>query len=335
MVPHLGSLDQWLATFPAARRASPVRDNGWVQPPVIVLNGPTASGKSSLAVELALAVQASGRGAEVVNTDSMLVYRGMDIGTAKPTIAERRGVVHHLVDIAEVTETASVADFQRLAREAIAECRARGVVPVVVGGSALYVHAVIDEFSFPATDPQVRARWEQRLDEVGPEALHGELAARSPQAAAQILPGNGRRIVRALEVLELTGEFTPKLPEWTAAIEGVHQFGLELPRELMDRRIDERVEQMWADGLVEEVRSLAERGLREGVTAWRAIGYRQVLQYLDGQINEAQARAAVKAATRRFARKQLSWFRRDPRVTWLPAVDPGLVAKILDSCGLD
>lgn len=305
-----------------------------MQPPVIVLNGPTASGKSSLAVELALALQAAGQPAEVVNTDSMLVYRGMDIGTAKPTLAERRGVVHHLVDIAEVTETASVADFQRLAREAISARRSRGVVPVVVGGSALYVHAVIDQFDFPGTDRAVRERWEQRLAEVGAHALHAQLAARSPEAAAGIEPGNGRRIVRALEVIELTGSFTPKLPEWTPAVEGVHQFGLELPRAEMDRRIDERVEQMWADDLVGEVRALADHGLREGLTASRAIGYRQVLQFLDGELDEPSAKEAVKTATRRFARKQLAWFRRDPRVVWLTAGDPANVRRVITACGL-
>ena len=297
--------------------------------PVLVLNGPTASGKSTLAVDLALALAGRGRPAEVVNADSMLVYRGMDIGTAKPTIPERRGIVHHLIDILDVTETASVAQFQRLARDAIDSCRQRGVVPIVVGGSALYVHAIVDEFDFPGTDPGVRERYQRRLDEVGPGALHAELMARAPLVAADILPGNGRRIVRALEVLDLTGAARPRLPVWTYAVSGVVQVGLDLDRDELDRRIERRVERMWAEGLVEEVRRLEAAGLRRGVTASRALGYRQVLAMLDGDIDEAQARRQTGAGTRRFARKQLSWFRRDPRIAWFPAADAGTPERVL------
>ncbi|HHU38500.1 MAG TPA: tRNA (adenosine(37)-N6)-dimethylallyltransferase MiaA [Propionibacterium sp.] len=298
--------------------------------PILVLNGPTASGKSSLAVEVAVTLMGRGHPAEVVNTDSMLVYRGMDIGTAKPTSAERRGVPHHLVDIMDVTQTASVADFQVLARATIEACRARGVLPIVVGGSALYMRAILDHFEFPGTDAAVRARWEAELDRVGSEAMHAVLAERAPATAAEILPGNGRRIVRALEVLELTGGHTPNLPAWTYALEGVVAVGLELDRAVMDRRIAERVDQMWADGLVEEVRALERAGLREGVTASRAIGYRQVLQFLDGELSEEEAREAIVRATRRFARKQLGWFRRDARVTWYPAGQPGLAETLAD-----
>ncbi len=297
--------------------------------PVLVLNGPTASGKSTLAVDLALALAGRGRPAEVVNADSMLVYRGMDIGTAKPTPAQRRGVVHHLVDILDVTETASVAQFQRLARAAIASCRHRGVIPIVVGGSALYVHAIVDAFEFPGTDPDVRERYQQRLDEAGPEALHAELVARAPLIAADILPGNGRRIVRALEVLELTGSARPRLPEWTYAVPGVVQVGLDIARDELDQRIEARVEQMWADGLVDEVRRLEDAGLRGGLTASRALGYRQVLEMFDGLIDEVEARRRTAAGTRRFARKQLSWFRRDPRVVWFPVSGADTVALIL------
>ncbi|MDA8437671.1 MAG: tRNA (adenosine(37)-N6)-dimethylallyltransferase MiaA [Propionibacterium sp.] len=297
--------------------------------PVLVLNGPTASGKSTLAVDLALALAGRGRPAEVVNADSMLVYRGMDIGTAKPTPAQRRGVVHHLVDILDVTETASVAQFQRLARAAIASCRHRGVIPIVVGGSALYVHAIVDAFEFPGTDPDVRERYQQRLDEAGPEALHAELVARAPLIAADILPGNGRRIVRALEVLELTGSARPRLPEWTYAVPGVVQVGLDIARDELDQRIEARVEQMWADGLVDEVRRLEDAGLRGGLTASRALGYRQVLEMFDGLIDEVEARRRTSAGTRRFARKQLSWFRRDPRVVWFPVSGADTVALIL------
>ncbi|WP_420175484.1 tRNA (adenosine(37)-N6)-dimethylallyltransferase MiaA [Luteococcus sp. OSA5] len=298
--------------------------------PLVVINGPTASGKSSLAIDVALRLQEAGRPSEIVNVDSMLVYRGMDVGTAKPTAEELALVRHHLVDTNDVTQTASVADFQQQARQVIAELRTHGIIPVLVGGSALYVHAILDEMTFPGTDPEVRARYEARLAEVGPEALHTELAQRAPQTAASILPGNGRRIVRALEVLELTGGFTPQLPEWSYALEHVLQFGLELDREQMDQRIDVRVDQMWADGLVEEVRGLLPQGLREGLTASRALGYRQVLQFLDGELTEQEAKERTKSGTRRFARKQLAWFRRDPRVQWLPAGDPGNGGVIVD-----
>lgn len=285
--------------------------------PVVVINGPTASGKTGLAVSVALALHAQGRPAEVVNTDSMLVYRGMDIGTAKPSLAERCGVRHHLIDILEVTDEASVALLQRLARAAIADCRARGVVPILVGGSALYVHAIVDEFSFPATDPVLRAGLEAELAQVGAAALHARLVELAPDVAAGILPGNGRRIVRALEALELTGTFSSQLPQWRYAIEPVLQYGLELPRDELDARIAQRVEAMWSAGLVAEVAALERQGLRNGRTASRAIGYRQVLSYLAGECTQDEAEQATIQVTRRFARKQLGWLRRDQRIVWL------------------
>ncbi len=300
--------------------------------PILALHGPTASGKSSLAVEVALELAARGRPAEIVNADSMLVYRGMDIGTAKPTVAERRGVRHHLVDILDVTETASVADLQRLARAAIADCHARGVVPIVVGGSALYLRAILDAFAFPGTDAAVRARWEAELERVGPEALHGVLAARAPDAAADILPGNGRRIVRALEILDLGAPLTPTLPAWTYALPGVRSWGLELPREVLDERIARRVDLMWEQGFVDEVRGLVGRGLERGRTASLALGYRQILQFLHGDLTEDEARDATIRRTRRFARKQLGWFRRDARIVWRPAGAPGLASEIAAGC---
>lgn len=300
--------------------------------PIIALHGPTAGGKSTLAVDVASEMAARGRPAEVVNADSMLVYRGMDIGTAKPTAAERRGVRHHLIDIMDVTQTASVADLQRLARSAIADCHARGSVPIVVGGSALYMRAILDEFAFPGTDPAVRARWEAELARVGPGALHATLAARAPDAAADILPGNGRRIVRALEILDLGAPLTPTLPAWTYALPGVRSWGLELPRDVMDARIAARVDQMWAQGFVEEVRGLIPLGLERGRTASLALGYRQILQFLRGELTEAEARDATIRGTRRFARKQLGWFRRDARIAWRQAGDPGLAAEIAAGC---
>ena len=285
--------------------------------PVVVINGPTASGKTGLAVDVALAMLGQGQPAEVVNTDSMLVYRGMDIGTAKPSLDERRGVRHHLIDILQITDEASVARLQELARAAIADCRARGAVPILVGGSALYVHAIVDEFSFPATDPVLRAELEVELEQEGAAALYARLVERAPEVAAGILPGNGRRIVRALEALELTGTFSSQLPQWRYALEPVLQYGLELPRDELDARIAERVEAMWRAGLVAEVAELERQGLRNGRTASRAIGYRQVLSHLAGECTQDEAKQATIQVTRRFARKQLGWLRRDQRIVWL------------------
>jgi tRNA dimethylallyltransferase len=296
--------------------------------PVLALNGPTASGKTAVAVAVAHALASEGIAAEIVNADSMLVYRGMDIGTAKPTPAERGGVPHHLIDIMDVTQDASVADFQQLARAVIAECSGRGVVPILAGGSALYVHAIVDDFRFPGTDPALRARLEAELAELGPAALHERLTSLAPEAAAGILPGNGRRIVRALEVIELTGGFRSQLPEWSYALDDVVQVGLEVARDVLDARIEERVEHMWTDGLVAEVVGLVDRGLRKGRTASRAIGYRQVLAQLDGELTEAQAKEQTVFGTRRLARKQLGWFRRDPRIEWLPT-GPEAVQRIV------
>lgn len=295
--------------------------------PVVALSGPTASGKTAVAVSLAHRLAETGIPAEAINADSMLVYRGMDIGTAKPSLAERGDVPHHLIDILEVTQTASVADFQRLAREVIADCRSRGVVPVLVGGSALYTHAILDVFEFPGTDPAIRARLEAELDALGPAKLHQRLEQLAPEAAAGILPGNGRRIVRALEVIELTGSYRSVLPNWEYAVAPVLQFGLELDRAELDRRIEARVEAMWAAGFVAEVAELEAHGLRQGRTASRALGYRQVLAQLAGECTAAQAQLDTVVATRQFARKQLGWLRRDPRITWLPS-EPDPAAMI-------
>jgi len=296
----------------------------------VVVVGPTASGKSGLAIALAERLMESGRPAEIVNADSMLVYRGMDIGTAKPSADERKRVVHHLVDVLDVTETATVAQFQTRARAAIADCRARAVVPVVVGGSALYIRAIVDDFVFPGTDPSVRSRWEAELAEVGAPALHERLARLDPAAAVAIEPANGRRVVRALEVIELTGQpYAAQLPERRYLLPGVVQLGLTVERPVLDLRIEQRVASMWAAGLVDEVVRLAERGLREGVTASRALGYRQVLELLDGLIDESEAQRRTVVATRRFARRQDSWFRQDARISWLAHDRPDLVDAAL------
>jgi tRNA dimethylallyltransferase len=257
----------------------------------------------------------------------MQLYRGMDIGTAKLTMAERGEVPHHLLDIWDVTETASVSEYQRLARAVIADVQARGRTPILVGGSGLYVRAAIDNLEFPGTDPALRARLEAELAALGPAALHAKLASADPAAAAAILPSNGRRIVRALEVIELSGRpFSATLPAYDAVLPAV-QIGVAIPRPLLDDRIAARVRRMFSDGLVDEVRRLADPaarggGLRAGMTASRALGYAQVLRYLDGDWTEAQAEEETVRATRRFARRQESWFRRDPRVRWLDGSEP-------------
>ncbi len=280
----------------------------------------TASGKSALALDLAERL-----GGEIVNTDAMAVYRGMDIGTAKPTAAQRRGIPHHLLDRLDVTETLSVAQFQGWARELNGELRERGVTPVLVGGSALYTRAVLDRFDFPGTDPEVRARWDSELAASGPVALHARLAEVDPEAAARILPDNGRRIVRALEVIELSGRpFTASLPRLEYADPAAVQIGVDIDRPTLDRRIAARVEAMFAAGFVAEVEGLLAVGLERGRTAREAIGYRQVAAYLRGESTFDEAREQTVSATRRFARRQDSWFRKDPRIHWVPAeaVDP-------------
>jgi tRNA dimethylallyltransferase len=255
---------------------------------------------------------------EVISADSMQLYRGMDIGTGKLTGSERRGVPHHLLDIWDVTEPASVSEYQKLARATIAGITSRGKTPILVGGSGLYVRAVIDNLEFPGTDPAVRARLERELADAGPAVLHARLADVDPPAAAAILPSNGRRIVRALEVIELSGRpFSATLPEYRSVRPTV-QLGLDIPRAEIDVRIEARVRQMWQAGLVDEVRGLIDVGLRQGRTASRALGYAQVLRFVDGEWTEEQAEEETVIATRRFARRQESWFRRDPRVRWLP-----------------
>ena len=281
---------------------------------IVGVVGPTASGKSRLAVELAQRL-----GGEVVNADSMQLYRGMDIGTAKPTAAERSGVPHHLFDILDVSETATVAEFQALARAAITECHSRGVTPIVVGGSALYVRAVFDQLDFPGTDAAVRDCWAGELDSRGSEALHAELARRDPAAAAQILSSNGRRIVRALEVIELTGEpFAATMPVFESIYGGLTLIGLDVPREQLDVRLAERVDAMWAAGFVDEVQALREVGLDDGHTASRALGYQQILAFLRDDMTEDEAREATVTGTRKFARRQDRDFHKDPRIHWLP-----------------
>jgi tRNA dimethylallyltransferase len=312
-----------------------------VRPLAII--GPTGTGKSQLALDFAERVErlTGGIGAEIVNADAMQLYRGMDIGTAKLPVEQRRGIAHHQLDVLDVTETATVARYQRDAAADVEAIAARGAVPIIVGGSMLYIQSLLDDWSFPATDPAVRARWEQRLAEVGVGRLHAELARRDPAAAASILPTDARRTVRALEVVELTGQpfaaSAPRIgaPRWDTAI-----VGLDCDTAILDERLARRTDLMFDQGLVGEVTALLDGGLREGVTAARALGYAQVIAALDAggatgpsadQLRDAREQTYV--GTRRYVRRQRSWFRRDHRVRWLDvgASTPPESAAVVDA----
>lgn len=287
------------------------------QPPMVVVVGPTASGKSALGI--ALAQRFDG---EVISADSMQLYRGMDIGTAKVTSAEAQGVPHHLIDVLEVREEASVADYQRRARQLVHQIRGRGRTPIMVGGSGLYVRAALDEIDFPPTDPDLRAQLSRRCAEEGPDVLRAELARLDPDSAQTVR--DDRRLIRALEVVTLTGRsFASFMPRRVhhESMTPVVQLGLRLPRELLHSRIAHRVEAMQAQGLEAEVSRLVEQGLREGKTASEAIGYQQFLAVLDGELSRDEAREQTVIATRRLARRQETWFRADPRITWIDVDD--------------
>ncbi len=293
---------------------------------IVAIVGATGTGKSDLSLALAERWADQGVAAEVVNADAMQLYRGMDIGTAKLRAVERRGVPHHLIDVLDVTAEASVADYQQRARAAIEEIIGRGSVPILVGGSGLYVAAVLTDFRFPGTDADVRARWEAQLAERGPASLHAALLDRDPAAAASIGPHNGRRLVRALEVNELTGApFGSGLDARERPWRPYRQLGLALDRERLVPRLDERVRGMWSAGLLDEVRGLLSEGLEHGVTASRAIGYAHAIAQLRGDIDESDAIAQTQALTRRYARRQVGWFRRDRTVEWLDASADDLV----------
>lgn len=292
---------------------------------MVAIVGPTASGKTELSLDLAQALDG-----EVVNTDAMQVYRGMDIGTAKLPPAERRGIPHHLLDTLSVRDSATVADFQAWARAAIADIRSRGRSAVLVGGSALYNRAILDRFDFPGTDPAVRARLEAELDAVGSAALHRRLAGLDPTAAERVESENGRRVVRALEVIELTGEpFSARLPVREYVDPATVQVGVAIERDVLEQRIALRVRQMFDAGLLAEVAALREAGLAEGRTAAAAIGYRQAGAVLDGELTVEEAIERTVIATRRFARRQMAWWKDDPRITWVRYDDPERVAQAL------
>lgn len=298
----------------------------------IAIIGPTGTGKSQLALEVAEMLRGQAD-AEVINADAMQQYRGMDIGTAKVPPAQRHGVAHHQLDVLDITATATVARYQQAAVADVASITARGAVPIIVGGSMLYIQSLLDDWAFPATDPVVRARWENRLAEVGTAVLHAELRGRDPAAAAAILPTDGRRVVRALEVIELTGRpfaaSAPRIgePRWNTAI-----VGLDWDTAVLDQRLAERTDIMFDAGLVGEVRVLLDRGLRDGVTAARALGYAQVLDALDAGGSTAdldRARELTFIGTRRYVRRQRSWFRRDHRIHWLHGASDGLATAVL------
>jgi tRNA dimethylallyltransferase len=295
---------------------------------VIAVVGPTASGKSDLALDLAERL-----GGEIVNADAMQLYRGMDIGTAKVSVEERRGIAHHQLDVLDVREEASVAAYQREARLDLAGIRSRRHRPILVGGSGLYVRAVLDRLEIPPTDPAVRARLQEELARDGVDVLHARLMRADPIAAQAIQPRNGRRLVRALEVIALTGRpFSATLPTREFDLPAV-MVGLRIPRQELDARIAARVHQMWGAGLLDEVRRLDSAGLRESRTASKALGYSQALAHLDGLLSAEQAIEDTIVSTRRFARRQESWFRPDPRIHWLDHDDPGLTDHALDLAG--
>ncbi|MFD6895703.1 tRNA (adenosine(37)-N6)-dimethylallyltransferase MiaA [Rhodococcus sp. NPDC060086] len=300
-------------------------------PRPIAVVGPTATGKSDLGLDLAEAFDG-----EIVNIDAMQQYRDMNIGTAKLPIDERRGIPHHQLDVLDVTETATVARYQEAATADVERILASGRVPIVVGGSMMYVQSLLDEWQFPATDPEVRAKWEAVLADGGLAAVHEALRRADPAAAETILPTDGRRIVRALEVVELTGlpfaasQPTVGDPRWGTTI-----LGVDRDTTALDERIAKRTDLMFELGLVDEVHALVDRGLREGVTAPRAIGYAQVLAYLEGEYDLDDARERTFIGTRRYVRRQRSWFRRDHRIHWLDGADRNLTAealRVVESC---
>ena len=301
--------------------------------PLVAVVGATGTGKSDLALSVARTLADSGVAVEIINADAMQLYRGMDIGTAKVPEAERGGVPHHLLDIWEVTREASVADYQRVARATIRDVQARGALPLLVGGSGLYVSAVLYEFEFPGTDPAVRGRLEERLEREGIDSLLADLAVRDPLATAAIDPKNTRRVIRALEVIEVTGK------PFGAGLDAEHRpwqdnmlvCGLHREREDLVAALDRRVLAMWESGFVAEVETLIPLGIEQGVTASRAIGYQQILGFLTGEMTEEEAQQSTQALTRRYARRQVSWFRRDQRTQWYSSGDPSAAQQVVSA----
>ena len=304
--------------------------NSSTRPELLCIVGPTGSGKSNLAINIALELAKSGIKAEIVNADSMQFYKGMDIGTAKVPVDERFGIKHHMLDWLEIAEENTAARYQIEARKVISDLRAEGTLPIVVGGSMLYIAALINTFEFPGRDEALRAQLEQDLIDLGPVAMHKRLELLDETAASRIEPQNGRRIVRALEIVMITGEpFAASLPDQFESFLPVLEIGLNSAREHLVERLAERVRGMWALGLVDEVRSLESKGIRNSKTASQAIGYSQALASIDGRLTEEEAIAETILLTQRYARRQMSWFRRDPRINWFDYQDENLLEKVM------
>jgi tRNA dimethylallyltransferase len=294
---------------------------------LIVICGATATGKSDLAVQLAQEI-----GAEIINADSMQLYRGMDIGTAKASIEERQGIPHHMMDLLDVTEDANVAWYQENARAVISDIHARGKDAIIVGGTGLYIKAILDELNFPDTDPVVRAELELEFATKGIAPLFERLEKLDPVAALAIDKANSRRVIRALEVIKITGKpFTANLPrEESSRYPHAKQFGLVMDRETLSERISVRVERMWEKGLVQEAENLLTAGIMRGTTAQRALGYAQVIAQIEGKVSQEEAQEETKRATRQYARRQETWFSRDERITWVSPTQNAL-ERILES----
>jgi tRNA dimethylallyltransferase len=297
---------------------------------LIAVVGATGTGKSELAIGIAERISNHGLKAEVVNADAMQLYKGMDIGTAKLPISERRGIAHHLIDVLEISQESTAAEYQKLARAKILELQQSGIIPILVGGSMLYVASCLNNFDFPERDQQLRAELEQELEQHGPLHMHRKLAELDELAASRIIPENGRRIVRALEIVMITGEpFAAALPEKTESWQPVLEFGLRMEREALLPRLEKRVLRMWEQGLVDEVASLISVGFRESKTASVAIGYAQALGQLDGELSSEEAIASTVMLTQRYARRQVSWFKRDERIQWLEALDSAVLDQAM------
>ncbi len=298
---------------------------------LIAVVGPTGTGKSNLGLHIANEIIAHGGKAEIVNTDSMQFYRGMDIGTAKLSLDERGGIQHHMLDVLEIKDESTAAEYQAQVRPLILDLQSRGITPILVGGSMLYIAAALNTFEFPERDEEIRAELEDQLDKYGSHAMHRKLAELDPIAASRIDPENGRRVVRALEIVTITGEpFAAALPEKTESWLPVLEIGLNSDRAHLVERLAKRVELMWQQGIVEEAESLIPLGIREGKTSSRAIGYAQALAQLDGELTQAEAIAATAQLTQRYARRQMSWFRRDERIYWQDYQDPKLNQNVVD-----
>ncbi|MEY4320599.1 MAG: hypothetical protein RLZZ471_540 [Actinomycetota bacterium] len=298
---------------------------------LIAVVGPTGTGKSELGLRIAEEIISHGGKAEIVNTDSMQFYRGMDIGTAKLSLEERRGINHHMLDVLEIQDESTAAEYQAQVRPLITDMQSRGITPILVGGSMLYIAAALNTFEFPERDESIRAELEADLEKFGSHTMHRRLAELDPLAASRIEPENGRRVVRALEIVTITGEpFAAALPEKTESWQPVLEIGLNSDRAHLVERLAKRVEKMWRQGIVGEAESLIPLGIREGKTSSRAIGYAQALAQIDGMYSETEAIAATTQLTQRYARRQMSWFRRDERIYWQDYQDPKVFDNVID-----